>query len=338
MSSAGELRIAGMADLGGLGDNEGPPVFYRWTAANPLPVLLPWLGVLLLLLLKANRTAQAWWIWAPLCGVAGLSGIVPSALASWPSDELGIFQKLVVAIAFGLAVAWLVLNHIRRRGRFVTFLGFVLVLLGSSFSIMLISAPAFWPSRELGILQELVVAIAFGLAAAWLVSTYLGRRHRLVTFLGFVLVLLGSSSFIMLIGHLGNRDGLAWPAGEFAVATSLAIAAALTLVGLLCQRGYRPFVLCLWVLVLLLPVWLSIIMLWLMIDALRLGYAIDRHQIEVWCQDVGGLVRLSFAVVLPFLILSFANAFYRERLKGLLCLRPVAPPVPEERSGGVARG
>jgi len=266
-----------MADLGGLGDNEGPPVFYRWTAANPLPVLLPWLGVLLLLLLKANRTAQAWWIWAPLCGVAGLSGIVPSALASWPSDELGIFQKLVVAIAFGLAVAWLVLNHIRRRGRFVTFLGFVLVLLGSS-------------------------------------------------------------SFIMLIGHLGNRDGLAWPAGEFAVATSLAIAAALTLVGLLCQRGYRPFVLCLWVLVLLLPVWLSIIMLWLMIDALRLGYAIDRHQIEVWCQDVGGLVRLSFAVVLPFLILSFANAFYRERLKGLLCLRPVAPPVPEERSGGVARG
>ncbi len=248
-----------MADLGGLGDAEGPPVFYRWTAANPLTVLLPWVGVLLLLLLKANRTAQAWWIWAPFCGVAGLSGIVPSALASWPS-------------------------------------------------------------RELGILQELVVAIAFGLAAAWLVSTCLGRRQQLVTFLGFVLVLLGSSSFIMLIGRVGNRDGLAWPAGEFAVATSLAIAAALTLAGLLCRRRYRPLVLCLWVLVLLLPVWLSIIVLWLMIDALRLGFTIDTHQIEVWCQDTGGLVRLSFAVLLPFLILSFANAFYRERLKGLLCL------------------
>jgi hypothetical protein len=79
-------------------------------------------------------------------------------------------------------------------------------------------------------------------------------------------------------------------------------------------------------------------MLWLVIDALRLGFAIDRHQIEAWCRGVAGLVRLSLAVLLPFLMLSFANTFYRERLKGLLCLRPVAPPVPKERSGGVAPG
>ncbi len=322
-----------MAELRGLGDNEGPAVVHRWTAANPLPVLLPWLGVLLLLLLRSNRTASAWWIWAPLGGVAGVSSLLPSVLASWPSNELGFFEELVVAIAFGLAAAWSVLNHLRRRGRFVTVLGFVLVLLGSGFSIMLISAPAFWRSRELAVFQELVVAIAFGLAAACLVSPCLGHRHRLVAFPGFVLVLLGSSSFIMLIGHLGNLDGLAWPAGELAVATSLTIGAALALAGLLCRRRYRPVVLCLWVLVLLLPVWLSVTMLWLAIDALRLGYAIDAHQIMAWFQDTGALVRLSFALLLPFLILSFASPFYRERLKSLLRLRADAPPAREGRSG-----
>ena len=34
----------------------------------------------------------------------------------------------------------------------------------------------------------------------------------------------------------------------------------------------------------------------------------------------------SFGVVLPFLVLSFANGFYRERLKGLLHLGAAAPP------------
>ena len=37
---------------------------------------------------------------------------------------------------------------------------------------------------------------------------------------------------------------------------------------------------------------------------------------------------ITFGVVLPFLLLSFANGFYRERLKGLLHLGgPQVPPV-----------
>jgi hypothetical protein len=35
---------------------------------------------------------------------------------------------------------------------------------------------------------------------------------------------------------------------------------------------------------------------------------------------------ISFGLLLPFLILSFANAFYRERLKDLLHLGREAPP------------
>jgi hypothetical protein len=44
------------------------------------------------------------------------------------------------------------------------------------------------------------------------------------------------------------------------------------------------------------------------------------------------------SVYLEYRELDSANGFYRERLKNLLCVRPVAPPVPEERSAAVARG
>lgn len=47
------------------------------------------------------------------------------------------------------------------------------------------------PSSMLGIFQEALGVLAFGLAAVWLVSTYLGPRHRFVTFLGFLLGWIG---------------------------------------------------------------------------------------------------------------------------------------------------
>ena len=42
----------------------------------------------------------------------------------------------------------------------------------------------------------------------------------------------------------------------------------------------------------------------------------------------GGLlmVALTFALLLPFVVLSFANSLYRERLMGLLQLQREAPP------------
>jgi hypothetical protein len=40
------------------------------------------------------------------------------------------------------------------------------------------------------------------------------------------------------------------------------------------------------------------------------------------------LALVSFVTLLPFLILSFTNAFYRERLKHLLRLPPAGPALP----------
>ena len=41
---------------------------------------------------------------------------------------------------------------------------------------------------------------------------------------------------------------------------------------------------------------------------------------------VGVMAGIMFGVLLPFLVLSFANRFYRERLKALLHLGAAAPP------------
>jgi hypothetical protein len=38
------------------------------------------------------------------------------------------------------------------------------------------------------------------------------------------------------------------------------------------------------------------------------------------------MVVVTFATLLPFLILSSASPFFRERLQVLLCVRPKAPP------------
>jgi predicted RND superfamily exporter protein len=39
------------------------------------------------------------------------------------------------------------------------------------------------------------------------------------------------------------------------------------------------------------------------------------------------MVAISFATLLPFLILSSASPFYRERLKALLRVKPETPPL-----------
>jgi hypothetical protein len=41
---------------------------------------------------------------------------------------------------------------------------------------------------------------------------------------------------------------------------------------------------------------------------------------------VGAMAGITFGVLLPFLVLSFANRFYRERLKALLHLGAAAAP------------
>ena len=57
------------------------------------------------------------------------------------------------------------------------------------------TSPTDRSGEALGMLLEVPIALAFGLAALWLLAPYLGRNHRFRTFLGISAVLLFSIAF-----------------------------------------------------------------------------------------------------------------------------------------------
>ena len=232
---------------------------------NLLPVLLPWLAVLLLLLLKPNRCAQAWWIWVPVACVAGLAAELPSVLGFIPSSE----DSFVVGM---------------------------------------------------------VTSMGFGLAAVWLLAGYLGWKQRALAWLG-TLVALGSFSFLTF-GMREVAEGIGGETAAGAVllaAGAVVIATAVTLAGLVCRGRYAPVRLGLWLLVALLVLWLLVIGPLVLVAAVFGGGGAPLLAVLGTVPSATGL---SFGLLLPFLILSFANAFYRARLKDLLHVgREAAPPV-----------
>ncbi len=123
-----------------MGAREGTPVTCTWTPPPPPP---PWIigaswaairilaGLLLLLplfLLRANRSAQAWWIWLPV----GFTAAVGTPLA-----YLLVGREFSVSLAFysfgiGLAAVWLLTPYLQARHRIGTFGKTLLVLAGFS--------------------------------------------------------------------------------------------------------------------------------------------------------------------------------------------------------------
>lgn len=90
-----------------------------------MPRLLPWIGLLLLLLLKRNRSAQAWRV-AGLTLVANLGlDLVNAAIAE---TEIDFFLQIARAGVFGLAAVWLLSPYFHRQIRFLAFLGNLLAV------------------------------------------------------------------------------------------------------------------------------------------------------------------------------------------------------------------
>ena len=122
------------------------------------------------------------------------------------------------------------------------------------------------PEGVLGILLNVPVALAFGLAALWLLASHLGRCHRLGTFLGTLAVLvaftmfsfaaaagwgLGMESIMSILiprqaAATAVTGELALPFFVLPVLLALAVAATLALCGLAGRWRHRPAWLCLW--------------------------------------------------------------------------------------------
>ena len=102
-------------------------------------------------------------------------------------------------------------------------------------------------------------------------------------------------------------------------------AAALSLAGLLCRGRGRYIGLYGWLLILLVAIWLLITAPFFVLRMMTVTSGV-----LPWTEFIAPVVAVAmvhFAILLPFLILSSASPFYRQRLKALLQMEPATPPV-----------
>jgi hypothetical protein len=202
--------VVASADLGGLGDREGTPVEYEWVPPSPLPRLLPWLGVLLLLALAANRTAKAWWIWAPLLLLTVGENAARPLLGFIPSSVFALFCLAFNSLAFGVAGVWLLAPQLNHRLRFVVFLKMLGVVAGFSAVAYLVRADWEAPAEAVGFVVFLAICVLIavtGLALAGLLCRGRYRPVDLTIWLAVavaVLWLLVASPFVLLASAAGN--------------------------------------------------------------------------------------------------------------------------------------
>lgn len=189
--------------------------------------------------------------------------------------------------------------------------------------LIALSSSGFDMIEPIVVFADIFGAAGFGLGAVWLLSPFLAGRPRPVVFLALMLIQ-GAFATVSFLAGMEHGDfpfhiGMLLALG----AVVLLLALALTLSGWLCKRRYGPARFALWLLALLLGGWLLAAVPFAVFAAIVQG-------MEVWLGILMGAAAFavaSFAVALPFLVLSFVNAYYHERLRRLLGLSaPSLPP------------
>jgi hypothetical protein len=265
--------VAAYSDLGGLGTKQGPQVGFVWTMPNLLPLLLPWLAVLVLLALPSNRNPRAWWIWVPLSGLALLSLGLGEAAGAADNEGLSYLVQAAGAAAFGLAAIWLLGSALARHWR--------------------------------------ALAIALMTLAFAAVS---------------LLALVVSPAWDQLWDMMRQEPALPLYLLIFWIASGLTYAGALNLTGWMCRSRFSGLRVSLRLLFSLWVMWLLTGSL--LVGVVMLGSSGGGFEWLGFLMATIVLSLISYGLILPFLILSFASAFYRKRLRDLLRLpvETAAPP------------
>jgi len=200
------------------------------------------------------------------------------------------------------------------------------------------------PKGVIEIFLDIPLALAFGLAALWLLASHFGR-HRFGTFLGTLAVLMVFTVFSFagtagwglgmesILGLLIPRQAAATAVtGQFGlpvfilpVLLALAIAVTLALCGLACRWRHRPGWLGLWFLLFLPAVWV----VWSALLHWSFAGLPDSFPLIAFIMIGLFMATGSFATLLPFLVLSGVNSLFRERLKALLNLEPQKRAAPQ---------
>ena len=163
----------------------------------------------------------------------------------------------------------------------------------------------------------ILCAVLFGLAATWLLSPYLKRRGRFLTFLGVLATMELFSLATCAAAQSPDRDSNLGYILIGGAVVALLLSVAINLAGWSCRRQYDRRRFWLRLILWITTGWLAVFVVMSMIE--KPGPLLEMATaFAIFCA-------VSFGLLLPFLLLSFANAFYRERLKELLRLDDAAP-------------
>jgi hypothetical protein len=196
------------------------------------------------------------------------------------------------------------------------------------------------PSQQVDIFAQTISALTVGLAAVWLTAGYLGWRNRFLAFLGVLGVMAVVTMPTLALNQemlsLSSLTEAAQAAQTILLAGfgALMLAVALFIAGLLCRGTYHWLRLTLRTAVSALAVSALVLGPFFIIALVASGGRLSVLEFFAPYFLIAGLL---FALLLPFVVLSLACPFYRERLKDLLHLRlPGLPPVQEQPRSAVA--
>lgn len=206
------------------------------------------------------------------------------------------------------------------------------------------------PSEMIGVINETFASLAFAFAALWLLATYLVCKHRFVTFLCFAPVLAFCSLVALAVqkdwGPIRSGPELGdMVAGFVILGLGVGVGSlVLFLSGLITRRRWRPVVLTLLSMAMTLGMWIMIALPFFIIGTISSGRGFLWTEFWEFMPPVLMVAAVSYGVLLPFLVLSFANSLFRERLMGLLHIARNAPdsgnatPTPPPIAPGLESG
>jgi hypothetical protein len=126
---SGEIKIAAVSDLGGLGEKQGEPLIYIWTPPSMLsafPPLIPWLIVIISILMALKKDRRAVGILIPLIVSILILFIINQFL---PNEIQDAAFKILVSLVLAQAAIWLILERFAGINRFRVFIQTVFIML-----------------------------------------------------------------------------------------------------------------------------------------------------------------------------------------------------------------
>jgi hypothetical protein len=172
-------------------------------------------------------------------------------------------------------------------------------------------------------LAQTVCSFVVGLAAVWLLMPFLGSRYRIVAFLKTLLALAGLSLLAFVPTLMADQSG--WLdfrpilAGVLGLG-SLAVTLALTFGGLSVRRRFGRIRFLSWLAVWTLLAWTVIATPFLII-----GFVQNHLDWAQACLPILAVSGLTLALLLPLVLLSLFQPFYRARLFAYLNLHQPGP-------------